>query len=73
MIIYKDIAVPIREKSWHVHKIGKKIHRDFAEGFGDVPVCRFNDETGMIEDVLNLRGRAYAARKRYMYQRKKNK
>lgn len=67
MVIYKDIAIPIREKCWHIHKIGKRLHRDFADGFGDVPVCRFNVQTNKIEAVLNPRGRAYAARKRYMY------
>jgi hypothetical protein len=70
MVIYKNIAVPLRTKSWHIHKIGKKLHRGFTEEFGDIPVCRFNIQTGKIEDVWNPRGRAYAARKRCMYRKK---
>ncbi len=73
MVIYKNIAVPIRTKSWHIHKIGKVLHRDFTDEFGDIPVCRFNNITGEVEDVRNPRGRAYAARKRCKYRKKCSK
>ncbi len=71
MVIWKDIDVPIREKVVHVHSIGGKLHRDFCNSYGDLPVARFNEETDKFEDAVNLRGRAYAARKRLKY-RKKN-
>ncbi len=73
MVIYQSIPVPIRTKCWHIHKIGKILHRDFTKDFGDVPVTRFNSITGKVEAVDNLRGRAYVARKRLKYQKVKSK
>jgi len=70
MEIYKDIAVPIVHKIWHIHDLGKRVHRDFTKDFGDVPVGRWNPETGKFEECVNLRGRAYAAR-RLKYRAKK--
>jgi len=71
MNIWQDIAVPIRIKSWHIHKIGKRVHRDFTNDYGDVPVATFNDTTKQFEAVVNTRGRAYAARKRLKYRKRK--
>ena len=72
-IIWKDICVKVKYKFKHIRKMGGKVFNSFAVDFGDVPVCRFNGETGKIEDVVNTRGRAYAARKRQMYRRNKKK
>jgi hypothetical protein len=72
MVVWKDVPVPIIHKCWHVHSIGGKLHRDFTEDVGDVPVWRYNEVTKMDELVVNTRGNAYAARKRLMYRRKKS-
>jgi len=69
MIIWKDEpSVPIREKCPHIHEIGGKLHNDFCETCGDVPVAEIRD--GKIIPVHNPRGKAYAARKRLMYRKK---
>jgi len=70
--IYRDVAVPIRHKCWHIHKIGGKVHRDFTNDVGDIPVARSNPDTGLWEQVVNNRGRAYAARKRLKYRKDKD-
>lgn len=69
MVFYKDVPVPVFHKCWHIHKIGGKYHRDFTKDFGDIPVARINEVTGKMEEVVNLRGNAYAARKRLKYKK----
>jgi len=32
MVIWRDIAVPIREKQVHIRKIGGKLYRSFING-----------------------------------------
>jgi hypothetical protein len=71
MEIYRDTDVPIRHKIWHIHKIGGKLHRDFTNDFGDVPVGNFNEITNCFERCINTRGNAYAARRRLSYRKKK--
>lgn len=72
MVIYQDIhSVRINWKIWHIHKIGKRCHRDFTKDCGDIPVARYNKVTRETEDVVNTRGYAYAKRNDIKY--KKNK
>lgn len=75
MVIWKDIAVPIVEKQTHIRAIscgakGRRRH-SFIKTYGDVPVARINRITGLWEEVVNNRGRAYAARRRRSYRAKK--
>jgi hypothetical protein len=70
MVIWQDINVVIEEKQVHVRRIGGRAYRSFIRTCGDVPVVRFNAITGKAEDVVNNRGRAYAARRRRSYRRK---
>lgn len=67
--IYKDVPVPIEHKTWHIHKIGKTIHRDFTKDYGDVPVGSFNKITNKFEEAVNTRGLSYATRKRKMFRK----
>jgi len=67
MIIWKDVCVPIIRKLWHIHKVGKRVHRDFTKDIGDIPVGHLNTITNKCEDVVNNRGLAYAARNRKQY------
>ena len=56
MVIWKDIPkVLVRIKS--------------ILTCGDIPVARFNETTKKFEEVVNNRGRAYAARKRLAYRK----
>lgn len=71
MVIYNDVCVPIIHKIWHIHKIGKRLHRDFTKDFGDIPVGNLNEITGKFEPCVNTRGRAYAARNRKKYLKRK--
>lgn len=72
MVIWKDVPVLIRHKAAHIRKIGGRIRRSFIVDYGDIPVARFNEVTGKIEEVVNTRGRSYAARNRLKYKRAKN-
>ena len=71
MIIWKDIPVPIFQKVVHVKRIRGRLYRSFIHDYGDVPVARFNSKTKKFEKVVNSRGKAYAARKRLKYRRKR--
>lgn len=71
VVIFRECHVQIREKIWHIHKIGKRIHRDFTVDCGDIPVARYNNITGFWEHCVNPRGTAYAARRRLAYRKKK--
>jgi hypothetical protein len=71
MVIYKYVPVPIEIKCWHIHKIGKRVHRDFTKDVGDIPVARINTVTGKVEDVVNNRGFAYATRNRKKFRNKR--
>ena len=73
MVIWKDIAVNIREKCVHIKKIGGRVYNSFVNTFGDLPVANFNEVTNKWEEVVNNRGRAYAARKRLSYRKKHEK
>jgi len=70
--IWKDVPVPIIHKIWHIHKVGKRVHRDFTKDYGDVPVAYFNRITKQFEPCDNPRGNAYAARRRLAFRRTKN-
>lgn len=67
MVIWKDIGVKLRQKVYHVKKIGGRLRFSFVDDYGDVPVARINKQTNCVEEVVNTRGRAYAARKRQAY------
>lgn len=67
LVIYRDIAVKYRAKEYHARKMGGRSRRAFANFYGDIPVFYHNDVTGKWEEVVNPRGRAYAARRRQQY------
>ena len=73
MEIYRDVPVKIRHKCWHIHKLGGKPHRDFTNDYGDIPVAYLNPITKKMEEVVNNRGLAYAARNRQKYRKKYNR
>lgn len=68
--IWRDAPVKIKHKFYHIKKIGGKGTFSFARDYGDIPVARYNYQTGFWEQVVNHRGYAYAARKRMMYRNK---
>ena len=72
MVIYKSIPAIIKVKMEHVRKIGGRLRKSFILDYGDVPVCRMNETTGKMEEVINTRGNAYATRNRLRF-RKRNK
>jgi hypothetical protein len=65
--IYRDVAVPIREKQVHIRKIGGRRYHSFIDTYGDLPGAVFT-ENG-IQEVVNPRGRAYAARRRLKHRK----
>ena len=71
MIIWKDISVIIRRKLSNRRKNlnAKNKRRSFIDTYGEVPVVHFNPITKMFEDVVNPRGKAYAARNRLAYRK----
>jgi hypothetical protein len=73
MVIWRDIGVRIFHKTPHIRFIGDKLRNAFTKDCGDVPVCHWNEATGKMEPVVNLRGRAYAARRRFAYRLNKKK
>jgi hypothetical protein len=79
MVIYRSVGVRIYAKMRHLRvNNAANIHNGvnrfaFASDFGDLPVCRYNDITGKVEEVVNPRGRACAARNRARYRRDKTK
>ncbi len=73
LVIWRDIAVPIFHKTFHIRHIGDRGRYAFTKDCGDVPSLRFNSITGRIEEVVNNRGRAYAARRRLKYRNKKHR
>lgn len=72
MIIWRDIPVKIKEKQSHIKKIGGRLYNSFIVTYGDIPVVNINEITGQMEEVVNTRGRAYAARRRLSYRSKKD-
>lgn len=66
--VYRDVSVLYCAKAQHFD--GKRVRRGFAVFCGDVPQGRLNDITNQWEPCVNLRGRAYGARKRKMYRAK---
>jgi hypothetical protein len=73
VIIWKSVPVLVKQKCWHIHKIGKRRHQDFTVDYGDVPVGRINPFTGRFEECVNTRGLAYAARNRLKYKPNRKK
>ncbi len=71
MIIWKTLAIKIRNKFWHIRKLKKRLRRSFANDYGDVPVGRINEVTGKFEPTVNLRGNSYAKRNDVKYRKKK--
>lgn len=71
MVIWKDVPVPIIHKTLHVRRIGGKLRHSFIKDYGDVPVIRYNEVTKKFEEVVNIRGNAYAARKRLKYRKRR--
>jgi hypothetical protein len=71
MVIWKDIGILIKNKTLHIKKIGGKLYRSFIIEYGDIPAIRYNEQTKKFEEVENNRGRAYAARKRLKYRKRK--
>lgn len=72
LTIWIDIpTVKIKHKVWHIHKIGKKSHRDITKDCGDLPVGCINVITNKLEEVVNNRGYGYAARRRMKYRKSK--
>lgn len=71
LTIYKDVAIVIETKGFCIKKIGKRVQRRIHKTYGDLPVYTYNKITGKFEDVDNPRGRAYAARNRMCYRKKK--
>jgi len=69
MVIYRSVAVRIYAKMHHLRvnnaaNIRHGVNRfAFTRDFGDLPICRCNEITGKFEEVVNLRGRAYAAQR----------
>lgn len=72
MIIWRDIPVKIKEKQSHIKKVGGRLYNSFIVTYGDIPVVNINEITGQMEEVVNTRGRAYAARRRLSYRSKKD-
>ncbi len=70
-VIWQDAPVIIKAKETHIRKIGGRLYNSFHLTYGDVPCGRFNEITKKFEQVVNTRGKAYAARKRLMYRNKK--
>lgn len=69
MVFWKTVPVKIRTKIEHVKKVCGRTYRSFITDYGDIPCARYNEITRKIEDVVNLRGNAYAARKRTEYRK----
>jgi hypothetical protein len=77
MVIYRSVGVRIYGKMHHLRVNALNVRHGvnrfaFTTDFGDLPVCRYNEITGKLEDVVN-RGRAYAARNRAHYRRDQTK
>ena len=68
MVIWKDVGVVINEKQVHIRKIGGRLFNSFIKTYGDIPVVIFGD-AGKVIDVVNTRGRAYAARRRKAFRK----
>lgn len=80
MVIWRDIGVRIFHKTPHAsfreyirNRKRRKSWNSFIVDCGDIPVCNWNETTGKMEAVVNNRGRAYAARRRFAYRRNKKK
>jgi len=71
VVIWHEVSVRLLSNKPHVHKVGGKLCHRLCPDFGDLPVARFNTLSRKFEPVVNLRGRAYAARNRRCYRRRK--
>lgn len=73
--IYKDGIHMIWQKCWHIHKIGRRVHKDFCQDYGDIPAVTIRPSVVMSEkDVLpvdNQRGLAYGLRNAKRFRDKK--
>lgn len=72
MVIYKSTPAVIRNKSWHIKKIGGRPRKAFCNDLGDIPVANYNEQTKKFEEVVNLRGNAYALRNDMKFYKKVN-
>lgn len=72
MVISQIVPVKTHNKYWHVHKVGGRLHNDFAEGYGDIPIGRINEITKKFEPCVNTRGLAYAKRNDMKYRKNKH-
>lgn len=70
MVIWTTVYVPIREKQFHITKLGGRVRNSFINTLGEIPVARYNDISKKIEEVVNTRGLAYGARRRLAYRSK---
>lgn len=70
LVVYRDVPVVIRKKVWHTTKPGGRRRRGFCRNLGDIPVASYNSETTKFEEVVNLRGNAYALRNALKYHKK---
>ena len=70
VVFWKTLPILFRDKIRHIRKIGGRDYHSFIVDYGDVPGVNYNLITGKCEEVVNLRGRAYAARKRLKYKKK---
>lgn len=67
MPIYRDVYMPITEKQVHIRKIGGRRYHAFINTYGDLPGLVFTPNG--IQEVVNPRGRAYAARRRLKHRK----
>jgi len=74
-VIYRDTPVVYTAKELHARSIktANKLYTGFGNFNGEIPVGCVNDQTGLVMDVVNTRGIAYACRKRKKYRGKKGK
>lgn len=72
MVIWKDVPVIIRIKQSHFRKNfnPKNRRKSFMDDLGDIPICRINEITGCIEEVVNTRGYGYAKRNDLKFRKK---
>lgn len=70
VVFWRDVPVRIYHKIKHIHKLKGKIHKNFTQDFGDIPMFRYNPKSGKYEKVVNFRGYAYAKRRDIKYRKR---
>jgi len=71
VIIYVDTKHRIRRKMVHIRKYKERVCKAFCWTEGDLPVMHFNEITGLVEEVENLRGNAYGLRNALRYKKRR--